>query len=82
VSIQASVPGSGYDASGGSVIFNAKQENQRAALLLENGHVVIGWSSHCDSDPWHGWVMSYSSSTLVQEACSTRRQTAAPMAFG
>jgi hypothetical protein len=68
VSIQASVPGSGYDASGGSVIFNAKQENQRAALLLENGHVVIGWSSHCDSDPWHGWVMSYSSSTLVQEA--------------
>ena len=68
VQIQAQVPGTGYDASSGSVIFNAKQENQRAALLLENGHIVIGWSSHCDADPWHGWVMSYSASTLAQEA--------------
>ena len=62
------MPGNGYDSSGGSVIFNAKQENQRAALLLENGHVIIGWGSHCDYDSWHGWVMSYNASTLVQEA--------------
>ena len=68
VSIQATVPGTGIDSSGGAVIFNPKQENQRAALLLENGHVVIGWGSHCDIDPWHGWVMSYNASTLVQEA--------------
>jgi len=68
VGIHASVPGTGYDASGGSVIFNAKQENQRAALLLESGHVVIGWGSHCDNDPWHGWIISYNASTLAQEA--------------
>ncbi len=68
VAIQAKVSGTGYDSSGGLVIFNAKRENQRAALLLENGHVVIGWSSHCDDDPWHGWVMSYNASTLTQEA--------------
>ncbi len=68
VSIQATVPGTGYDASGGMVIFNAKQQNQRAALLLENGHVVIGWSSHCDNNPWHGWVISYNATTLAQEA--------------
>jgi hypothetical protein len=72
VLIQASVPGTGYDATtvnGQKVVqFNAKQENQRAALLLTNGHVVIGWSSHCDNDPWHGWVISYSASTLTQEA--------------
>jgi len=68
VSIQATVPGSGYDSTGGSVIFNPLQENQRAALLLENGQVVMGWSSHCDNDPWHGWVMSYNANTLVQEA--------------
>jgi hypothetical protein len=68
VAIQATVAGSGYDASGGVVTFNALQENQRTALLLEGGHVIMGWSSHCDNDPWHGWVMSYSASTLAQEA--------------
>jgi hypothetical protein len=66
--IQATVPGTGDDSVGGTVVFNARQQNQRAALLLENGHVVIGWSSHCDNNPWHGWVMSYSASTLAQEA--------------
>jgi hypothetical protein len=72
IQIQASVPGTGYDATvvnGQSVVqFNAKQQNQRAALLLTQGHVVIGWSSHCDNDPWHGWVMSYNAATLAQEA--------------
>jgi hypothetical protein len=68
VAIQASVPGTGYDSSGGVVSFNPLQENQRTALLLEGGHVVMGWSSHCDNDPWHGWVMSYSAGTLAQEA--------------
>lgn len=66
--IQASVAGSASDGDGGVVSFNARQENQRAALLLENSHVVIGWSSHCDTTPWHGWIMSYSASTLSQEA--------------
>jgi hypothetical protein len=68
VDMQARVAGTGYDASGGSVIFNPLRQNQRPALLLENGHVVIAWSSHCDADPWHGWVMSYNASTLLQEA--------------
>ncbi len=68
LNIHASVPGSGYDSSGGMVTFNPKSEHQRAALLLENGHVVIGWGSHCDNDPWHGWVISYNATTLAQEA--------------
>ena len=70
VNIHASVPGSGYDSSGGVVTFNAKTQHQRAALLLEQGHVVIAWGSHCDldpEDPWHGWVMSYNATTLAQE---------------
>ncbi len=66
--IQASVAGTASDGNGSTVTFNARQENQRAALLLENGHVVIGWSSHCDTAPWHGWIMSYSASGLSQEA--------------
>jgi len=68
VNIQATFPGTASDGNGTTLTFDALQENQRAALLLENGHVVIGWASHCDNDPWHGWVMSYSASTLAQEA--------------
>jgi hypothetical protein len=68
VSIQGSVAGTGYDSKNSVVTFNAMQENQRPALLLENGHVIIGWSSHCDYDPWHGWIMSYSANALAQEA--------------
>jgi hypothetical protein len=68
VQIQGSVTGTASDGSGGVVTFNSRQENQRAALLLENGHVMIAWTAHCDLSPWHGWVMSYSASTLAQEA--------------
>jgi hypothetical protein len=68
VFIQASVPGTASDGNGTTVTFSPHFENQRAGLLLENGHVVIGWSSHCDYSPWHGWIMSYSASTLAQEA--------------
>ena len=66
--IQATVPGTASDGNGTTVSFNPHFENQRAGLLLENGHVVIGWSAHCDISPWHGWIMSYSASTLAQEA--------------
>jgi hypothetical protein len=68
VQINATVPGAAKDGNGTTVSFNARWQNQRAALLLENGHVVIGWGSHCDFTPWHGWIMSYSASTLAQEA--------------
>jgi outer membrane protein assembly factor BamB len=51
VNIQATVQGTATDGTGTTVSFNPLGENQRAALLLENGHVVIGWSSHCDHSP-------------------------------
>jgi hypothetical protein len=66
--IQASVPGSATDGTGTVVTFSPKSQLQRPALLLENGHVIIGWGSHCDYNPWHGWVMSYNATTLSQEA--------------
>jgi hypothetical protein len=68
VNIQGSVAGTGEASNAGTVTFQATQENQRGALLLENGHLVISWGSHCDFDPWHGWVMSYNSTSLAQEA--------------
>jgi hypothetical protein len=68
VAIKASVPGTASDGNGSAVSFNSRLENQRPGLLLANGHVVIGWASHCDFDPWHGWIISYKASTLAQEA--------------
>jgi hypothetical protein len=64
VTITASVPGTG----GGTISFNALNVNQRAGLLLQNGHIIIGWGSHCDNLPFHGWIMSYNPGTLAQEA--------------
>ena len=67
VLIQASVPGTGDDNDGnGNVIFDPTQELQRSALLLVNGVVYIGFGSHCDLDPWHGWLLGYSASSLSQ----------------
>ena len=68
VAITASVTGSAYDSKNGVDAFQPLQELQRPGLLLENGHVVIAWTSHCDTDPWHGWVMSYGAGTLAQQA--------------
>jgi hypothetical protein len=66
--ISATVPGTGVGSSGGNVSFDPLLNNQRPALLLSNGHVIITWASHCDTGAYHGWVMSYNASSLVQEA--------------
>jgi len=68
VVIQASVKGTGDGSSGGIVSFNALREHNRTSLLLQNGLVYIGWASHCDSGPYHGWLMAYNPATLAQVA--------------
>jgi hypothetical protein len=65
-SIQGSFPGTGAGSSGGSVIFDPKQYEERAALLLLNGQIITAWTSHCDIDPYTGWIMAYNASTLAQ----------------
>jgi hypothetical protein len=71
VDIQASVPGNGNASSNGIVAFDPFLGGQRPALLLDNGHVIISWASHCDNGPYHGWAMSYApngANALAQEA--------------
>ncbi len=66
VEVQASYPGTGANSSGGNVIFDPGQYAERAGLLLLNGNLYLGWTSHCDQGPYTGWLMAYSESTLAQ----------------
>jgi chitodextrinase/regulation of enolase protein 1 (concanavalin A-like superfamily) len=68
VAISGSVPGTGD--FGSTVTFSSRQENQRPGLALVNGTVYIGWSSHEDTYPWHGWLMGYTfnGSSFTQSA--------------
>ena len=66
VNITASVAGTGNGSSGGQLAFSALWENQRPALALYNGFVYIGYASHGDNGPWHGWLFSYNAATLQQ----------------
>ncbi|HEY6419632.1 MAG TPA: choice-of-anchor D domain-containing protein [Candidatus Binataceae bacterium] len=55
---------------GAMVPFDPAHANQRQALALVNGIVYIGFSSYCDIDPYHGWMLSYAvqSGTLTRTA--------------
>ena len=46
--------------------FNALMQNQRPALLLANDRVYVGYASHCDKEPYHGFLMAYDAKTLAQ----------------
>jgi hypothetical protein len=64
--ITASFPGTGANSSNGNVVFDPGQYAERAGLLLVNGTIYTGWTSHCDSGAYTGWVMGFSESTLQQ----------------
>jgi len=66
--IEASVSGRAKDAVNGVLRWNPKAGNQRPALALERGMVIIAWASHEDIQPYHGWVMAYNAATLKQAA--------------
>jgi hypothetical protein len=64
--VQATYPSTGPQSSGGVVTFNPQQYKERAALLISNGMVYTSWASHCDGDPYNGWIIGYNESTRAQ----------------
>ena len=64
VIIKASVAGTGEGSVNGRIAFDPVKHLQRASLLLANGVVYLGFGSHADSPPFHGWILGYSAKTL------------------
>jgi len=66
VAITASVSGTG---DGGTTdVFNPLLHLNRPGLLLANGEVYLGYASHCDIQPYHGWVFAFDAGTLTQKS--------------
>jgi len=61
--IEASVAGNCYPNLNGRVVFSPLHQNQRAGLVLISGVVLVTWASHCDNNPYTGWVMAFQAST-------------------
>src|SRR6266700_3615259 len=61
VQIQATIAG-----SNGQITFTSNWQNQRPALLHANDTIYIAFASYGDQGPYHGWLLAYSASTLMQ----------------
>jgi len=57
-----------YPMQSGTTSFDPAQYEERAALLLLNGTIYTSWTSHCDGQPYTGWIIAYSESTLARTA--------------
>jgi len=45
--------------------FDPAQYQERAALLLSNGLIYTSWTSHCDTAPYGGWIITFDSTSLA-----------------
>jgi len=66
VVVQATVNGTGVGGNGSQVPFDPLRQNSRPGLLIVNGTVYLSWASLEDTQPWHGWLIGYSETTLQQ----------------
>jgi len=73
VTISGSVPGTALDGNGTTVPFDPYHHLNRPGLLLTGGNIFIAFASHCDDEPYHGWIFAYAADTLAQKAifCTT-----------
>jgi hypothetical protein len=65
VAVKAKYPGKGDNSHDGHVIFDPEQYAERQGLLLLNHVIYTGWTSHCYSRPYTGWLIGYSESMLT-----------------
>jgi hypothetical protein len=68
VQITASVAGTGDGSSGGVVSLDGLHHLNRPGLLWLNGTIYLGYASHCDDGPYHGWLIAYDAGTFTQTA--------------
>ena len=66
VLVTATIAGNGADSSNGMVTFNPKQQLQRSALTLAGGILYVTYAGYADTDPYHGWVIGFSTTNLTQ----------------
>ena len=66
ITITATYPGNGPNSLNGVLTFDPKQYTERTALAISNGVIYTTWASHCDSDPYNGWVIGFNESTQAQ----------------
>ena len=63
--INAVVTGSGDgNDNAGHVPFEPLTHLNRCALALVNGVIYLGFASHCDNGPYHGWLIGYDATNL------------------
>lgn len=67
VTIAASVPGTGDGSVNGMVSFNSQLQHQRAGLAEYGGTIFLGFASHEDATPYHGWLLGYQASDVQEQ---------------
>jgi hypothetical protein len=66
ITITATVAGT--SDGGATITFDPLHHLNRPGLLLVNGTVYLGYASHCDNGPYHGWLFAYSAALLTRTA--------------
>lgn len=66
VDIEGSVQGTGAASKNGMITLDHYMHIQRPALTWTAGRIVIGFGSHGDTNPYHGWIFSYDAASLTR----------------
>jgi hypothetical protein len=66
--VTASFPGTGDNSSNGRVVFDPRQYEERAGLLMLNGVLYTAWTSHCDAGLYTGWIIGFNATSLQQSS--------------